>query len=32
MNPITNTNTNISTSVEAEGKKLSRVIPVTIGD
>ena len=30
MNPATNTS--INTSVETEGKKLSRVIPITIGD
>jgi hypothetical protein len=34
MNPTTNTsiNTSINTSVETEGRKLSRVIPITIGD
>ena len=32
MNPIANTNTNVNTSVEAEGKKLSRVIFITMGD
>jgi len=30
MNPATNTS--INTSVETEGRKLSRVIPITIGD